>query len=1039
MRLFTFAFLLLISFSSLAQPCGGPGRTADASIAVCGTLVFPQANVPTCTGPNLPSAGCIDPVTSSNSVWYKFHCYQTGTLGFLIVPASPADDYDWQLMDVTGRPVSDVYTTNLAISVNLSATTGNTGCTPTGTGSLNCAGNTPVFNRMPTLTAGNDYLLMVTNWSNSGLGYNLTFTGGTTVLTNNLAPVVGSAGIVGCDASKVKVNFSEDMLCSSLTANGSEFTITNGTHVITGVTSLCSGTSSTFTSATLSLQTPLPAGNYNLIVNNGSDLNTVLDVCQNPLTAGTSIPFTVPVQAALTMSNISFNGCAPTIIKVAMNKPVLCNSISANGSEFSITPGTHAITSVQSACNTGSTYTDTIKLVLQNPLPFGTYQVTINNGSDGNTLTDTCGISIAAASVLPFTINQLTTAPVIQSVIFDDCKPNRVTVKFNKNLACNSLTANGSEFSVTPGAFTVLGIIGNCNASGYTNQVVLNLSGNLPAGNFSVKIGNGTDGNTLSDSCFSFMPINAAQAFTATQAPAPRYDSMQYNKCGPSTIKVFYSKPIRCTSVNPNGSEFSITGPSAVSIASVTTDATCSNGYTKWILLQLTQPISSFGNYVLHNNAGTDGNSVQDTCFALQNTTETIGFNVLGRPSSVFTDLVAFGCVSDTIRLSHPGGNGINSWNWTFSDGTTGSGQTISHTFPVSTVTATVKLIVSNGICTDTLQRSYPLNNAIRSDFKTDKDTTCVGANIVFTNQSTGLNLQHKWLFGDNTQFTGLTPPAHSYSVDGDYLIKLIITNNHGCTDTARKNINVAAKPQVSFTGLNAQYCTGDNVTLVSNLLGSISQYTWNTGNGTSVSDQPTITYPYTAPGDFTVTLDATSSYCGTIQSQGLTKVYLVPSFELGEQKILCPGLTTQLGIANVTGYLYNWNSGGTTSTIITGPESYTYKLVVDNNGCKAEDEVFIKVLSNCLIKVPNAFTPNEDGVNDRLKAINADLATTFSLKVYNRFGELVYSSINPVEGWNGRHKGQPAEAGTYVWQLNYVDPISRKVVYEKGTTILIR
>lgn len=74
---------------------------------------------------------------------------------------------------------------------------------------------------------------------------------------------------------------------------------------------------------------------------------------------------------------------------------------------------------------------------------------------------------------------------------------------------------------------------------------------------------------------------------------------------------------------------FSITGPAAVNIASVTTDATCSNGYTRWILLQLTQPISSFGNYVLHNNAGTDGNSVQDTCFAVQNTTETIGFNVL--------------------------------------------------------------------------------------------------------------------------------------------------------------------------------------------------------------------------------------------------------------------------------------------------------------------------------------------------------------------------------------------------------------------------
>ena len=179
MRIFIFFLLLLSTFIVNAQQCQGPGRTATSAEAVCGTLVFHQKNLTNCTGQNIPNptAGCGNIVTSDNSAWYKFHCYQSGTLGFLLTPLGGGDDYDWEIMDITGRDPNDVFSMELRVSLNLSGVTGPTGCTPTGTLSVHCAGgaNGTQFNAMPTITAGHDYLLMVNNYSQSGMGYDISF------------------------------------------------------------------------------------------------------------------------------------------------------------------------------------------------------------------------------------------------------------------------------------------------------------------------------------------------------------------------------------------------------------------------------------------------------------------------------------------------------------------------------------------------------------------------------------------------------------------------------------------------------------------------------------------------------------------------------------------------------------------------------------------------------------------------------------------------------------------------------------------------
>jgi hypothetical protein len=309
MRFFGIIFFIFSLSASAQPPCGSPGGTPASAIAVCGTLGFPQNTLPNCTGPDIPQGNNVNNVCSgnligsSNSIWYKFRCYQSGTLGFLITPSVPTHDYDWSLMNVTGRPVTDVFTIPLSISSNSSPNTtpllGATGCTPTGALDYGCGtSGFSQFNRMPNVVAGGDYLLMVTKYTTSGFqGYVLNFTGGTAVLTNPLPPTITSVSSVGCNLSQVKVTFSEDIKCISLTLPPAlppplELSITNGTNVITSITSNCSSGSNTFTELIINLQNPLSAGAHNLVVGTGADGNTLLDICEDPMLP-VSFPFSV--------------------------------------------------------------------------------------------------------------------------------------------------------------------------------------------------------------------------------------------------------------------------------------------------------------------------------------------------------------------------------------------------------------------------------------------------------------------------------------------------------------------------------------------------------------------------------------------------------------------------------------------------------------------------------------------------------------------------------------------------------------------------
>ena len=125
---------------------------------------------------------------------------------------------------------------------------------------------------------------------------------------------------------------------------------------------------------------------------------------------------------------------------------------------------------------------------------------------------------------------------------------------------------------------------------------------------------------------------------------------------------------------------------------------------------------------------------------------------------------------------------------------------------------------------------------------------------------------------------------------------------------------------------------------------------------------------------------------------------------------------------------------------ILSAERIYTVRLIVKNSaGCYDTAYQNIRVLKSCYIAVPNAFTPNGDGINDFLYPVNAYKADDLEFSVYNRVGQRVFHTTDWTKKWDGTINGNPQDTGVYVWILKYTNRDTGKKVFQKGSTVLIR
>lgn len=408
--------LFFLSVTGNAQICNPPGQTPSSAFPVCGTTTFQQSTVPICATHDLFVPGCSGGggavYRDKNPYWYKFTCYTSGTLGFIITPKDLGDDYDWQLYDITGHNPDEVFTNNsLIVTGNWAGTYGVTGARASGVNYIQCASNPaanePSFSAMPVLQAGHEYLLMVSHFTDSQSGYALSFTGGTAVITDPSIPGFNKAE-ANCGGDVIRLRLKKNVKCSSIASNGSDFFISPSVANVVRSESVSCTNGFDADSLLLQLDNFLPPGTYTLHVKNGTDGNTLLDYCDKPIPTTETIDFTVLPKLPTPLDSIAPLSCAPSKLHLIFRKPMLCSSIAADGSDFAIT-GSYpvSIVNVTSNCSTTSEIIVTLSQPLQQQ---GSFTVTLQRGSDGNTLLNECGEESPVGSFVNFSVKDTVNA-----------------------------------------------------------------------------------------------------------------------------------------------------------------------------------------------------------------------------------------------------------------------------------------------------------------------------------------------------------------------------------------------------------------------------------------------------------------------------------------------------------------------------------------------------------------------------------------------------------------------------------------------------
>jgi gliding motility-associated-like protein len=281
-----------------------------------------------------------------------------------------------------------------------------------------------------------------------------------------------------------------------------------------------------------------------------------------------------------------------------------------------------------------------------------------------------------------------------------------------------------------------------------------------------------------------------------------------------------------------------------------------------------------------------------------------------------------------------------------------------------------------------------------------------------------------KWDFGDAQQ-SQVLQPTHNYLGPGFYDVRLIVykVDCSGLNDTITRRIWIA--DAADYLGADTSSCNALTLTIgVDDIYGV--NYLWNTGyNGSKI----------TTTGFGTYWLEIEQNGC-KIRDTINVSPRPQPVVSLGTDTSVCRYKPVILNTGSSTFDTYLWSTGETTPSILVN-KTGTYYLTVTKFSCEASDTIQV-LPGDCEINIPSAFTPNNDNLNDLFGVIDNAALKYFSMQVYNKWGELVFSSNDITNKWDGKFRGKDQPVGAYIWMLNYVNSKGYKR-YEQGTVMLVR
>lgn len=393
-------------------------------------------------------------------------------------------------------------------------------------------------------------------------------------------------------------------------------------------------------------------------------------------------------------------------------------------------------------------------------------------------------------------------------------------------------------------------------------------------------------------------------------------------------------------------------------------------------------------------------------------------------------------CINDSLQLNAISGNTGITYNWAPNSNI--SNTTIPNPLVYPTTTTTYAVTINNKGCIAT--DSVKVNVIPFVTLGLGRDTTiCLTDAIqIFPNTNA---LYFTWSPSVGASDIRVKNPFMQPLVNTTYTVVATVGK---CSATDKITISVVPYPQV-YAGADTAICFGETALLQATT--TAPNFTWSPliglvhENTLSPTAGPQTSTPYV----ITVTdvLGCPKPVSDTIM---VTVIPPVPAFA-GRDTTIVINQPLQLNASG--GAVYSWspatgmNNPNIANPVVTLGEQYDsiiYRVMVSTpEGCSATDDIKVIVFKSAPdIFVPSAFTPNGDGKNDIMRPKVVGMKQYNYFRIYNRLGQMVYSTSTEGQGWDGRLGGVLQPSGAYVFMAQAID-YTGKTINKKGTLVLIR
>lgn len=393
----------------------------------------------------------------------------------------------------------------------------------------------------------------------------------------------------------------------------------------------------------------------------------------------------------------------------------------------------------------------------------------------------------------------------------------------------------------------------------------------------------------------------------------------------------------------------------------------------------------------------------------------------------------------------------VNGYWWDFGDGTTSNLQTPPPHVYNAVGTYTVKMVITgaDGCTSDTFRGQVHITDPPRINF-TIPPEICAGVGfrpVVNVISSPGRITHYYWTINGTPYPNSDVPNPLIRLNHAVHTIGLTVETEYaGCNSAlVTKQINVLPSP-VIINGVS-NGCVYDPIQMTGIQFvpePNIVDWTWAFDTAHIIAHGATPQVTFNWPGQHSGYVVALGDNGCLSDTSRFSFIVSYASAGAGNDTVV---LLNQPFTLNGTGNgnTFLWSPAfGLNDAHIPRPTGSldadtTYTLTVTTaEGCRATDNVRITVFKGSKIFAPSAFTPNGDGVNEQFRAVFVGIKQVNMFRIYNRWGQLVFSTTDPLTAWDGRFRGQLQPAGNYVYIIRATDFLGA-VLQKKGYFMLIK